>query len=381
MTAIDITSVIGLMVLGIALFFLVYLSFNYKKQLSEKLLFFLFVVLSLNLGYSILIDTKLIEHFPMVYVLFNKGHLLYLLIYPLLFAFIQVYTRNHFQKALFLVLMTPPIILLVLSLIRFVSFDTELIHQQVNLFLMDNRPGPEQVFRSPFLFSISVLIPGLVIFLIYKELRLFLNQAIFSNTKNLLIIFSLLAVLIFVLRLSSYPLQFYFYQKLDISFIEWKIEILFTSLFILILSISTLLHFKLEELGDIVLQGRKKKVSAITEDDLINLLEQIKITIIEKEFFQNHGLSLDDLSRELNVNTKYLSMALNQVLGKSFPEFINECRLDKAKELILSDTFEQYSIEAIAFESGFNSRATFYRVFKSEMGLSPSEYRKNNISS
>lgn len=379
MTDIEITSILGLMGLGISLFFMLYIAIIYKKHQSETLLFLLFAVLSLNLTYSLLIDTKIIEFFPYLYLILNKGFVLHVLIYPLLLAFIQTYTRSTFRKILFLTFMLPFAWLLVESVLRFVTTEPEIVQQLVTLFLEDKRPGPDHIFGSPYLILFTILIPSLVLLQIFKELRFFLKDGVLSQTKNLLVIFSTLATLIFILRLSNYPIQQYFYQFLSISFIEWKVEIIFNLLFILILSISTLLHFKLEDLGEIELRGQLIKASSITDIDLKNLLQDIKNVVVDNKLFLNHSLTIDQLSQELNVNTKYLSIALNRGMGKSFPEFVNGYRMEKAKELILSDKIKEYSIDAIAEESGFNSRATFYRIFKEETGTSPLAFRKENL--
>jgi AraC-like DNA-binding protein len=61
--------------------------------------------------------------------------------------------------------------------------------------------------------------------------------------------------------------------------------------------------------------------------------------------------------------------------NKHFSEFINTYRIDFAKKL-LKETY--LKIEAIAYDSGFNSLSTFNTVFKKETGFTPSKYRKIN---
>jgi len=52
--------------------------------------------------------------------------------------------------------------------------------------------------------------------------------------------------------------------------------------------------------------------------------------------------------------------------------------LTYVKDVLLSPEYEQYTIAAIAELSGFNNKATFYKVFKEKYKLTPSEYIKQH---
>jgi YesN/AraC family two-component response regulator len=68
-----------------------------------------------------------------------------------------------------------------------------------------------------------------------------------------------------------------------------------------------------------------------------------------------------------------ISAAINKEMHKNFFDLINEKRVDKAK-VLLNDKLDKMTIEGIAREAGFNSRASFYRAFKKYTSLNPSEY-------
>ena len=57
---------------------------------------------------------------------------------------------------------------------------------------------------------------------------------------------------------------------------------------------------------------------------------------------------------------------------------MNNYRIDAFKNAIQKNQYKDYTIEAISNECGFKSKASFYRIFKSKMNMSPSEY-KNSI--
>ena len=107
------------------------------------------------------------------------------------------------------------------------------------------------------------------------------------------------------------------------------------------------------------------------------IIEQIakKLAFVKnKKLYLNPNLTLATIAKELNISPHTLSQYLNDNLGKSFSSFINELRIEKAQELILSD--KSYTIEALGYESGYNSKSTFYTTFKKLTGQTPSEYRK-----
>jgi len=101
-----------------------------------------------------------------------------------------------------------------------------------------------------------------------------------------------------------------------------------------------------------------------------------KINLVkDKELFLNPNLTLIDIAKELDVTQHNLSQFLNNNYGKSFSLFINELRIEKAKKLLLIPN--PYTIETIGYESGFNSKSTFYTTFKKITGQTPSEYQKS----
>lgn len=87
-------------------------------------------------------------------------------------------------------------------------------------------------------------------------------------------------------------------------------------------------------------------------------------------------LNLIDLAKELNMSRAELSEVINSGFKLNFNDFINQHRVANVKELITQGKHKQLSLLGIAFESGFNSKATFNRVFKKFNSSSPSEYLK-----
>lgn len=105
--------------------------------------------------------------------------------------------------------------------------------------------------------------------------------------------------------------------------------------------------------------------------------EKILAALETEKNYLNPELSLKDLANKLNISPLQLSQTINSELGKNFNELINQFRVEAVKEKLLDDTQAHLSILGIAFECGFNSKATFNRTFKNITGFTPSQYVKS----
>lgn len=112
-----------------------------------------------------------------------------------------------------------------------------------------------------------------------------------------------------------------------------------------------------------------EKTNSKTEIDILKVLNQFK----EKEIYLKADLSLQEASYELCIAKYKLSNYIKLGGYDNFYDFINQLRINKSK-LLLENIQPNHSIDSIVNEAGFNSRATFYRVFKEYCGMTPTEY-------
>ncbi|GAA0734125.1 helix-turn-helix domain-containing protein [Aquimarina litoralis] len=117
----------------------------------------------------------------------------------------------------------------------------------------------------------------------------------------------------------------------------------------------------------------KKKINEATVSKIITELYKL---MEEEELYKNPLLSRLDLANRLETNEGYLSQIVNQEIHKSIIQFVNEYRIEAAKNLLHDPVFNKYSIEAIGMEVGFKSKSAFYSAFKTSLGMSPGSYRK-----
>ncbi|MCF8361761.1 MAG: AraC family transcriptional regulator [Prolixibacteraceae bacterium] len=85
-------------------------------------------------------------------------------------------------------------------------------------------------------------------------------------------------------------------------------------------------------------------------------------------------INLATLAKQLDVPPEYLSRILNTQLKKTFFDFINHYRIEEFKKRCRQPENKNFTLLAIATDCGFNSKATFNRVFKNITGSTPGEY-------
>ncbi len=120
----------------------------------------------------------------------------------------------------------------------------------------------------------------------------------------------------------------------------------------------------------------KYKKSGLKERDASSYLTVLENYMQKEKPFCNGDLTILDISKQLNIPRHYITQIINEKLHKNFYSYVNEYRINEAKEKILNDKYRDYTILRIAIESGFNSKSAFNTMFKKITNMSPSEYRK-----
>lgn len=100
----------------------------------------------------------------------------------------------------------------------------------------------------------------------------------------------------------------------------------------------------------------------------------------QKKIYKDPSLSLALLASTINIKPYQLTYILNRHLKKNFSDFINEYRVHEVKEMINNKAYDHYTLLAMAYEAGFNSKASFNRIVKNMTGKSPKELRDKNES-
>lgn len=116
--------------------------------------------------------------------------------------------------------------------------------------------------------------------------------------------------------------------------------------------------------------------SVLKEADAKQYIAKLNQYMASGKPYLDANLTLPQLATQLEIPSNYLSQVINETFGLNFFDFINQYRVEEVKLKINDPKFDNYSLLGIAFESGFNSKSAFNRIFKKSTGLTPSEYKK-----
>lgn len=105
------------------------------------------------------------------------------------------------------------------------------------------------------------------------------------------------------------------------------------------------------------------------------LIHKLNEAVANTGLYKNSNLTLVDLARSVNLTSHQLSQLLNESLGKNFTTYVNEYRINEACRLITAG--HPFTLEAIGYEVGFNSKSTFYNAFKKLKGMTPLVFKES----
>ncbi len=108
-----------------------------------------------------------------------------------------------------------------------------------------------------------------------------------------------------------------------------------------------------------------------------NIYERMVKYLKEEEPYTNPKLTLKQMASDLDTNTRYLSMVINEVEGCNFNQMLNRYRVNKVIQLLVDNQAESYSYLGIAQKAGFHSKSVFISAFKAQTGATPSEFSGN----
>jgi len=219
-------------------------------------------------------------------------------------------------------------------------------------------------------FSVEHVIGMILIgFYLVKSFQLIKSKGLHTSSKNASIFFYsfLIVWLIWTLytffdaieyNLNLPPSSFYFFYIL---------------LTILLYGVS-FLGFKIDN-SKFSLIGVDKRTELSSE--MIELSHEIQNIIEKEKLYLNPELNLRDLSDLLEVTPNKISNTINITKKESFRDFINQYRVNEFKRRLKKSNLETHTIISIAYDSGFNSKSSFQRIFKKNEGMTATEYIKN----
>ncbi len=114
------------------------------------------------------------------------------------------------------------------------------------------------------------------------------------------------------------------------------------------------------------------------QEQLETIAKDLELLMVEKALYKNPELTLAELSKQLGVKSYLTTKCLNTVFEKKFSDYINTYRIEAIKTLLKDEKNANYTLLSLAFEAGFNSKASFNRAVKKITGHAPSYLKSNS---
>ena len=124
------------------------------------------------------------------------------------------------------------------------------------------------------------------------------------------------------------------------------------------------------------IQSIKYNKTRLQDDHLKELISKLETFMQSEKIFTEPDVNLDHVAQKMDVPKHYISQALSLQLDKTFPEYINQHRVEYACQMLGSFSGKN-NIKTVMYASGFNNRASFNNNFKKIKGMTATEYLKS----
>ena len=243
-----------------------------------------------------------------------------------------------------------------------------------------NRQNMVELQFTHWLFHLQVVVYFTAVSLLLKKVKkLYLenNSGGNINSYNWLFQFTSVLTALYLIVILKNIFKFSDYSYVS----DWiKIGILILQLFIICWYLYKALNnpglfrnidSKLKLVSDLILEEKKIEPETLNED-----LLKLKKYMADEKPFLDPALTIQDISKEMNVPVRELSVLINHQLGQHFYDFVNTYRIENAMEILKDSSKSKVTILEILYEVGFNSKSSFNTAFKKHTGNTPTEYRK-----
>ena len=117
-------------------------------------------------------------------------------------------------------------------------------------------------------------------------------------------------------------------------------------------------------------------VSSMTMDII---QEQIMDIIVKQKVYLDKDYSAKKLAQEIGTNTRYISAVVNTRFNMNYSQFVNKCRIDEAMRILTDMRYQDLLMSDICDMVGFATRQSFYAAFYRFVGVTPRQYRLDNL--
>ncbi len=356
-----------------ALFLALVLAFNDKKNLANKWLIAWLLFIGLHLVFTYFGFAGMYKKFPLLLIL---GSAMMLLQGPFLFIYTAIST-NRIQKLCGQHLLHALPYLFYTIYIAFVMVPTKASERYERISNLINEETNFAILSLGILNHIHIIIYLVVsIFLLRKHSKgltatfSYLEGVNLKWLKNLLIGITAVAIIILIGLVASdlFPIISH-YVKATLIFSALAVLPYYISFYAIRQKLIYPLHLDSS--------SEKYEASKLTKKESSTIAKVLTDHMKSSKPYLNPVLTIRDLSEDLNLHPKDLSRVINENFDKNFFNFINAFRVAEFKKRLEDPKNQNYTLIAIAYDCGFNTKSSFNSIFKKTTGLTPSAYRAN----
>ncbi|NIF04369.1 helix-turn-helix transcriptional regulator [Chryseobacterium sp. Tr-659] len=210
----------------------------------------------------------------------------------------------------------------------------------------------------------------------YSELTWLRNLLIGTGILVIVLLLSSLYANILQLQHSFLYLEiFYVYLTLLIYFLSFQgyKSLLTSEVQVLRLSDHESSSAQIE-----LIDSDDQEIKTTGNDELFSTIGSALKEVMDKQLlFMEPELNIKEVAAAVHFPSAQVSAAINAKFGVNFRSWVNSYRIEEVKKRLNDPAFRHLSITGIAFDCGFNSEASFYRIFRNQTGYSPKTYLQN----
>ena len=349
---------------------------------TSNILLSLFLLVNAQDSSGLFAHYFLYPKFPGLGMLFNSSVFLKL---PLLYLYILSVIYSNFKlKKKHLWHLSFWIMNLLVLTPRFFAVDFE----EKEAFLALGKQTPE-IITSYILIHLEIAVYFTMCFIAIKKYKsLLLENYSNANLFNYKWLFQLILLYAITAFIATFKNAFLF-AHLETALMFSQTGVSLIALGIITWVVLKALHnpelfrginSNLQLVKNLVLEQINLNKEVIREDELEEIA-QLKKHMSNEEPYLDASLTIDDLSKQMNIPTKDLSILINHHLNQHFFDFVNGYRIRKAMEILQNPKKSELTILEILYEVGFNSKSSFNTAFKKHTNQTPTQFREKHLKS
>lgn len=370
--------------------YLLWINAKNTYQIANRTLSLFFLVTGYCILGYIIISTHLILYFPFLYKTAAPFNYLY---FPLGYLYLRILLNNEGQFKIKDLLHIIPFIISIIDLLPFYFMPLNLKSELVNAVIKDNSIiylNKDGILPIGIHYFIRIFQGLYYLTLMWRQLYIhkkidvnfykgYYNKQFIIVKKWLLSLTTMMSFLyigsvILVLYISYYKITNITGTTIFISSVLMSLSMLILGirLFINPLILYGIPYVNTKEIENTLNASQEKSKQSIQK----NLPDWQKIHnyINNEKLYKKLDLNIETLAYLLKIPSRELSFLINYNTNNNFKNYINTLRINYVIELLNTNAIKEQTIESIGREAGFGSRSTFFLVFKSQIGCTPTEY-------